>query len=141
MSLQVVALHAVELVYPRVAGLLDKAIKHKNASSHTLNTVFAGLKHGDYMLAVDSLFDPHNAMVFRIESYNGIPTCYIMFAGGAGGEGLWEKHWDELVEYCSLLGVKRYITHAREALLRIFDTETISHFVELKGLKNGNSSV
>ena len=138
MTLQVVALHAVELVYPRVASMLDKAIKHKNASSHTLNTVFSGLKHGDFILAVDSLFDPHNAMVFRIADYNGIPTCYIMFAGGEGGDGLWKKHWAELVEYCERLGVKRYVTHAREALLRIFETENIAYFVELKGLKDGS---
>lgn len=116
---EIVPPYAVEVVFPRVAKYLQKAISVNKMSGYTIAALRRQVLNNEVLLAVDSLLDPNNAVVFKLEEWQGEPTCYIQFLGGRGkGRTDWNDALQQLAEYARGYGYNRFVTHMRHGFTK-----------------------
>lgn len=108
-----VSQYAVDVVFPKIAAHLDKAIKHERCSEWTLDSVYQECLAGRMFLFVDDMLDPHNALTCRFANWDGERVLYIAFMGGAGNAD-WRQAMKHIRTFATRFGVSRIAANARD---------------------------
>jgi hypothetical protein len=121
---------SMDVVFPKVAKYLEKAINHEGCSSWTITSLYSACATRQAYLFVDDLIDPKNAGTVQFQIWGGRTVCYIMFLGGEGGMD-WRKEMRQFRQFAHSMGVTQIYANVRDGLLRVFSHKRIVTLIEI----------
>jgi hypothetical protein len=106
----------IDLVFPKVAGWLDKALgKHSNM---TVTRLYEMCRTGGGLLFVDVPEEPQNALVCQFDEHRGKRVLVVLAMGGKGGQN-WNKLFDEVCSWAKAFGASEVIFEGRFGWQRV----------------------